>query len=95
MLDLSTVFCGPTLHWAFISTIPCGEDTSRNVVFEKLLIYYVDDCRNDCFDVLLSRYQGLYVICDESMLESPGVVWPILLTSPKFQKRMQPLDSSG
>jgi hypothetical protein len=79
MLDLSAVFCRPTLHRTFISTIPCGEDTSRD----------------DCLDVLLSRYQGLYVICDVFMLELPGHVLPVSLTGPELQKRVQPLDSSG
>jgi hypothetical protein len=95
MLDLSTVFRRPTLHRTFISTIPCGEDTSRDVIFEKLLVYYVDDGRDDCLDVLLSRYQGLYVICDVFMLELPGHVLPVSLTGPELQKRVQPLDSSG
>jgi hypothetical protein len=95
MLDLSTVFCRPTFHRSFISTVPCGEDTSGDVVFEKLFVYYVDDSRNDCFDILLSRYQGLYVICVASMLEYPGAVQPLSLTSSKLQKRMQPLHSSG
>jgi hypothetical protein len=95
MLDLSAVFCRPTLHRTFISTISCGEDTSRDVVFEKLLVYYVDDGRNDCFDVLLPRYQGLYVICSVSMLELPGHVLPVSLTGPELQERVQPLDSSG
>jgi hypothetical protein len=70
MLDLSTVLCRPTLYRTFISAVPRREDTSRNIVFEKLLVYYVDDSRNDCFDVLLSRYQSLYVICSMSILEA-------------------------
>lgn len=86
MLDLSTIFCRPTLHRALISTVPCGEHTSRDVIFEKLLVYYIDDGGNDSLDILLSRYQGLYVICKDSMSESPGAVLPVPLTSPKFQK---------
>jgi hypothetical protein len=69
MFDLSAVFCRPTLHRTFISTVPCRKDTSRNVVFQKLLVYYVDYSRNDCFDVLLSRDQSLYVICYVPVLE--------------------------
>jgi hypothetical protein len=70
VFDLSAVFCRPTLYRTFISTVPRGKDTSGDVVFEKLLVYYVDYSRNDCFDVLLSRYQSLYVICSMSMLEA-------------------------
>lgn len=69
MLNLSTILCRPALDWAFISAIPCGKDTGCDVVLEKLLVYYVDDGRDDCFDVLLSRYQGLDIVYSMPVLE--------------------------
>lgn len=69
VLNLSTVFRRPALNWTLISAIPCGKDTGCDVVLEKLLVHYVDNSRDNCFDVLLSRYQSLDVIYNMAVLE--------------------------
>ena len=55
VLNLRAFLRHPIVDRAFISTVSGSEDAGCDIIFEELLVHNVDNGRNDCLDVLLTR----------------------------------------
>lgn len=58
MSDLCIVLLNPVLRVFLTATVSGAEDACGDIVSQQLLIYHIDDGRDNGFDVFLTINQG-------------------------------------